>query len=118
MKQIFKWAGLFLLAAALISCGSPASEPVEEVQDEVPTRVVEAEEAEVEEVAEEEPEPEEEMAMDEEMEVEEASMVEAVDGPTHEPATTVEQAIQERSYDQAKGGEEPLLTIIEYGDFQ
>ena len=34
------------------------------------------------------------------------------------PATTVEEALIERANDQVIGAEDPLLTIIEYGDFQ
>ena len=36
---------------------------------------------------------------------------------THE-AASIEEALIERAYDQAKGADEPLMTIIEYGDFQ
>ena len=123
MKQNIRWAVLLFLSTMLFSCASPATETVEVVQEEAATRIVEVETA-VDESADEmveEPETEVEEEMEEaaadEVVVEDA-MVQAVDGPTYEPAVTVEQAILERSLDQAKGGEDPLLTIIEYGDFQ
>ena len=42
----------------------------------------------------------------------------AADGPTHEAALTVAEAAIERPYDHAKGSDTPVVTIIEYGDFQ
>ena len=125
-----------------IACSSPpvdtlveqvSNEPaVAEQADEAESAEAEVEEADVAEPAEEmvEEESEEEMEADaEEMADEETdetemsmseseSVVTAVDGPTHTPAATIEEAIVERAYDQAKGADQPLMTIIEYGDFQ
>lgn len=123
MKLAIRLMGLLAVMGLLIACGGAPPEqeaaPAEEaVAEEVPTRVVETEEEPTEAPAE---EAMEEEAMDEEaveMEAEESEAVMAVDGPTHEPSVTVEQALEERPYDQIKGGDDPLLTIIEYGDFQ
>ncbi len=124
MKLAIKLMGLLALMGLLIACGGapPEQEAAiseETVAEEVPTRVVETEEEPTEAPAEEVEVAEE--AMDEEaeeMEAEESEAMMAVDGPSHEPSVTVEQALEERPYDQIKGGDDPLLTIIEYGDFQ
>ncbi len=125
MKYFLKLVILALLSGLLIACSTPPESP-EAVVEEVapPTIAAEVEEAEPEvepeaemaeeEVVEEMEEPEPEAAE----EVMEESPVTATDGPTHEAAITVEDALVERPYDQAKGADDPLLTIIEYGDFQ
>ena len=77
-----------------------------------------AEEATEEEAAEEmaEEAAEEEMA-DEEMADEEESTSMA-EGDDVFPALTPEDAIAERSFDHAKGSNDPAVVVIEYGDFQ
>ena len=126
MKKILKLAWLTPILVLLMACTStPTAEPeTAEVEEAAPTQVVESQESEQ---PTEEPEPtateeieEMEEVMEEvaEEEQEADSAPAAVDGPTHEPATTVLEALSERPYDQAKGADEPLLTIIEYGDFQ
>ena len=42
----------------------------------------------------------------------------AVDAITHNPATSLPQAAELRDLDHTKGAEEPIIAIIEYGDFQ
>jgi len=124
MKLVIRLMGLLALMGLLIACGGVPPEqetaPAEEVAaEEVPTRVVETEEEPTEIPVEEADEAEEVIEEEaEEMEADESEAMMAVDGPTHEPSVTVEQALEERPYDQIKGGEDPLLTIIEYGDFQ
>lgn len=39
-------------------------------------------------------------------------------GPEYPMATSIEEASERRETDWAKGAEDPLVTIIEYGDFQ
>ncbi len=126
MKNLFRSTGLLMLLGLLIACGgtppeqaAPAAE--QEVAEDVPTRVIEVEEEATEVPAEEPEAAEAEVEAVEAVETDAEEMTEAVmavDGPTHQPAETVEEALQERPYDQIKGGEDPLLTIIEYGDFQ
>ena len=97
------------------------AEPVEEaVSAETTEEEVSEDEAEeeMEEAAEEESSDEGEENESEESMEEAESVVTAVDGPTHTPAATIEEALVERAYDQVKGADEPLMTIIEYGDFQ
>lgn len=132
MKLFFKLAGLTLLLGLLFACSSPppdggaSSGPIEVAVEPAAAEVVEVEESvvEPEEVATEVEEPTAEMAeeeAEEEMEEvveEEPAAVTATDGPTHVAAVTVEEALIERDYDQVKGADEPLMTIIEYGDFQ
>lgn len=136
MKQFYRLAWLTLVIGLLAACSSPPpngsgdvdeaseaasveveqsvpepTEPPAEVETEVP--VAEEEE---EEEAEDEGEP---VADDTEMaEADMAEEVAVVDGPTHVPATNVQEALVEKPYDQVKGAEEPILTVIEYGDFQ
>lgn len=126
MKILFRSTGLLMLLGLLMACGGAPPEQAapaadQEVAEEVPTRVIETEEEPTEAPAE-EPEvveaEDEAVEMAEEMAEDESEAVMAVDGPTHQPAVTVEEALEERPYDQIKGGDDPLLTIIEYGDFQ
>ncbi|MFK7800728.1 MAG: hypothetical protein AB8G95_03760 [Anaerolineae bacterium] len=138
MKQFYRLAWLTLVIGLLAACSSPPpngsgdvdeaseaasveveqsvpepTEPPAEVETEVP---VAEEEEEEEEEAEDEGEP---VADDTEMaEADMAEEVAVVDGPTHVPATNVQEALVEKPYDQVKGAEEPILTVIEYGDFQ
>jgi len=135
MKQFYRLALLTLVFGLFAACSSPpppesgAVEEIEEVVDVsgvvavdeeqsapdptvAPTEVVEATEEPVEETA------EEAEVIVEEPEREPEEPVSEVDGPTHTPATSIEEALVEKAYDQAKGAEDPILTVIEYGDFQ
>ena len=129
MKKILAWLLLGLLV--LTACGAPQpsddsedisailteSEEDPEVEEseaeEEPTAVAEEAPAVVEE---EEAEPEEPAA-----EAQEESETVAEEPPAASvnfPATTAEEANIVREVDYFKGAEEPLVTIIEYGDFQ
>lgn len=125
MKQFFRLAWLILSIGLLIACGNVPPEGVvtdveQEVVDAAENVVVEAEESQPEPTAEAKVETTIEIVESEEVEAEEEepAVVAAADGPTHIPATTIEQALVERAYDQAKGADSPILTVIEYGDFQ
>lgn len=135
MKRFYRLAWLTLLMGLLFACSSPPTgdSVVEEVEEAAQPAVVEVEPTAVE-PTDEPPTAEPTEEMEAEMEVEEEEMaaeepaaadeeeaepvITAVDGPTHIPAATIEEALAERPYDQAKGADVPLMTIIEYGDFQ
>lgn len=133
MKQLMRIVWLTLLTGLLIACSSPAPrtstvDEAEEVADVEPAAVETAEEpvdpepteadAEKEEVDAEPTAAEEPVATEPAEETDTEDESEQVDSPTHTPAATVEDALVEQPYDHVKGADEPLLTIIEYGDFQ
>lgn len=117
-----------LLVLLLTACGTsqpasteePESEPIsstEETTSETANLEADNDEAaetdngeEVAAVAEEESEESEES--------EEDTAVTAVDGPTYEPSTTIPEAAELKATDHSKGAEDPIIAIIEYGDFQ
>lgn len=117
MKYYLKIVWLVPILVVLMACSSdPAAESETAVVGEAePTQIVENDEPE-EPTEEPAPTATDEVVAETEEEADPAPA--AVDGPAYEPATTVLQALDERPSDQAKGADEPLLTIIEYGDFQ
>ena len=112
---------LFLLL--LTACG-PSSTPANDSEAEtavdnapsVAETEAEEESAPVEEEESETPAVTEEENTEEE--AEEETAVTAVDGPVYEPASTIPDAAVLRDTDHTKGAEEPVIAIIEYGDFQ
>ena len=128
MKHFWKIVLSLALFGLLAACTSPPEQPADtepDVAEVEPTEEVEVVEAEptATEVVEPTDEPEEEV-VEEVEEADEAEVMEeeeptmAVDGPQHTAALTVADASVERAYDHAKGASEPVVTIIEYGDFQ
>lgn len=130
MKRTLFGICLFLLTFTL-ACGT-ATPPAEEAQNDETETVVEAEPTveEADEMADEEESPAVEPTVAEvEAEVEaEAESESAIAAPSSDnesvysapgfPAVVFEDAIVERSFDKVKGTDDPLITIIEYGDFQ
>ncbi|MEM7799226.1 MAG: hypothetical protein AAF633_08560 [Chloroflexota bacterium] len=143
-RSLFGIGLCFLLFLA--ACGSPTAEtPVADVEE--AEAVVESEAESPADSAQAEPDAEEavavesestdaseEMIEEEEDEIEEEMIEEEVDAEEvasasdgenesvfsapNFPAVLFEDALAEREFDKVKGGDDPLITIIEYGDFQ
>ncbi|MEM7112900.1 MAG: hypothetical protein AAF614_10750 [Chloroflexota bacterium] len=126
MKRILLLIGLlFLVACGGETVAEPTAEPAEEAVAAVEVEEAAVEETEAEEMAEEEPtavpEPEPTAAPEEEPEeMEEESASEEEEAPSADlsPEELLADASLVRTEDWAKGSSDPLITIIEYGDFQ
>jgi cytoskeletal protein RodZ len=105
-KYMKKFVLLFAIGLLLVACGSTSTETAVSVPEE-PTNQV-ADSTEDQPVAESETETESEPGSETTEEV-------AISGF---PATTVEEATVVRDRDWVKGTDDPLVAIIEYGDFQ
>ncbi len=92
------------LNAGAIANNAPSAETDESEEDTTVATATESETA----VAEENEE--EEVAAD--------TAVSPIDGPTYQPASDIATAAILRDSDQTKGATEPIIAIIEYGDFQ
>ncbi len=110
-----------LLILLLTACGTsepaptePESEPISSVEE----TTSESADLEADNDAATETDDDEEAAAVEEEESEEDTAVTVVDGPTYEPSTTIPEAAELKATDHTKGAEDPIITIIEYGDFQ
>ena len=98
MKHPFRWLWLVVAALTVAACGAGAGSTT---TDKEPAAVVDRE------VTSESPS---------------ASQPDATSQLDHQeafsPATSIGEASAERPVDYAKGGASPVLTVIEYGDFQ
>ena len=123
-----KWLWIPLLAMAFVACGVPPEASTEDVSNSTSGAIdlneSEAADSDVEEAAEaveetaEEPEPATVESEPEEVVEEPAETASATAGDDVFPAVDPQDALVERSFDHAKGSEEPVVTVIEYGDFQ
>ena len=115
-KQLYS---LLFLLSLLIGCGPSGGEPVADIQESAATQVILAT-ATTEITAVPEPtsvpatEPTAELTADSE----ETAVSDDGSPAAFSPATTVAEAAVVREQDQVLGAADPLITIIEYGDFQ
>ncbi|MCP4363049.1 MAG: hypothetical protein GY796_34020 [Chloroflexi bacterium] len=113
---------LFILFLLLAACGQATTEQAAEIENVPPTVVDMAEESTPSEAVAVEPtntsvpEPTEET--DSQPEPESESEPEVTDRPQYPTAATIDEAAAVRDTDWVIGAEDPLVTIIEYGDFQ
>ena len=119
-KQLYS---LLFLLILLIGCGPSGGEPVADIQESAATQVLSATETtEITSVPEPastiEPTPGTEAT--DELTTDAEEMVVSDDGSpaAFSPAATVAEAAVVREHDQVRGAASPLVTIIEYGDFQ
>lgn len=104
MKRAYRWSWLVVALLVLAACGAPPS-PATELETEAGSQ------------------PGTDAQAGEESAAENGggaagSSNEDRSGVAFSPAATLAEAAEERERDYAKGSENPVLTIIEYGDFQ
>lgn len=115
-KQLYSF--LFLLFL-LIGCGPSGGEPVADIQESDATQVISATATtEITAVPEPTSVPATEPTAEPTADSEETAVSDDGSPAAFSPATTVAEAAVVREQDQVLGAADPLVTIIEYGDFQ
>jgi len=119
-KQLYS---LFFLLSLLIGCGPSGGEPVGDIQESAATPAMSATAtteitAVPKPTSTSEPVPATEPTAEPAADSEETAVSDDGSPAAFSPATTVAEAAVVREQDQVLGAADPLVTIIEYGDFQ